>query len=187
MIYEIRTYDIQIGKLPSYLALFERAGYPILQRYAEPVGYFYNETGTLNRIHHIWRYPDRATRAAKRAQLYKDADWLRDFLPYALAHLARQTNRIFSLEDGSPDPVLSENDSGRIFELTQIAAPDALADLPDTALAMFKPDTGRLDERLVLSGFANEEQRSAAFDPAALGGTPVETDTLHPAAFSRLK
>lgn len=143
MIYELRTYDLGIGRLPGYLRLFETVGYDLLCRYAQPVGYWFAETGGLNRIHHMWAYASRAERAERRAALYADADWLRDFIPYALPHLERQTNVIYEAEEGDPlAHARAGATEGRwIYEFAHIRgepqSPDA------DAVALFRPLSDR--------------------------------------------
>ena len=76
MIVEQRTYTLHPGKVPEYLDLYEREGYPI----QEPIlghlfGYFSTEVGPLNRIVHMWAYEDFADRDRRRAELAANADW----------------------------------------------------------------------------------------------------------------
>ncbi|MEL7465399.1 MAG: NIPSNAP family protein [Pseudomonadota bacterium] len=185
MNYELRTYDLGIGKLPGYLRLFETVGYEILCRYATPVGYWFAETGTLNRIHHMWAYESRADRAERRAALYADADWLKDFIPYALPHLERQTNAIYVAEAGDPLAYARAGATeGRwLYEFAEFHGetppPDA-----DT-VAHLKAVSGDLSRRLAIRAFADE----AAF--AGTAAWPVEarvaSETWHPTPFSHLR
>jgi hypothetical protein len=76
MIVEERTYTLHPGKVPEYLALYEREGLA-LQRAAlgTLVGYFSTEVGTLNQVVHLWAYQDLEDRSRRRAELLADPDW----------------------------------------------------------------------------------------------------------------
>ncbi|MDB5871620.1 MAG: hypothetical protein JWQ07_1062 [Ramlibacter sp.] len=69
MIIESRSYRLHPGKLPEYLAGFA-AGEGVLELLAPHLrGFWFSESGELNRVHHLWRYESRQARAAARAQL----------------------------------------------------------------------------------------------------------------------
>jgi len=77
MIYEMRTYTAHPGRLAPWLRLFEETRLPILKRHlGELVAAFTPETGTINQLVQIWAYRDHADRAARRAALWADPDWL---------------------------------------------------------------------------------------------------------------
>ncbi len=85
---ECRTYRFHPGKLPQYLALFERDGVrEHLSRYMR--GYWLPESGTVNSAWHIWQYEDRASRAAARAGMAADPA-IRTFMAEALPLLQEQ-------------------------------------------------------------------------------------------------
>lgn len=69
MIYESRTYLLQPGTVPAYLAMF--AGDPAVQQLIAPhlVGFWVAEGGALNTVHHLWKYEDREARALARTSL----------------------------------------------------------------------------------------------------------------------
>jgi len=102
MIFEMRTYTIKIGKLGDYIKHFEIVGMPIISKYAKLIGYWHTESGELNQIIHIWAYDDLNTRALKRAELYKDKNWLQNFIPTALPMLDKQESRIMTPSSFSP-------------------------------------------------------------------------------------
>ena len=76
MIVEERTYTLHAGKVPEYLALYEREGLA-LQRsvLGTLVGYFSTEIGTLNQVVHLWAYEDLEDRGRRRAELLANSDW----------------------------------------------------------------------------------------------------------------
>lgn len=189
MIYELRTYQLHIGKVPSYLKLFETVGYEILSSYARPMGFFFNETGLQNCIHHIWAYEDRAQRAEGRAKLYKDANWMQKFIPYALPHLVEQRTAIFELQDGSPDPLANVGDgTQRLFEMTDSFGAAEVPQPTDNTVMILRATTGDLSRRVHLQAFADEADRSAKLIlPDVPAGGHVTTDTLHPTVFSAVR
>ncbi|MEO0360945.1 MAG: NIPSNAP family protein [Pseudomonadota bacterium] len=186
MIFELRVYDLGIGRLPGYLKLFEKVGYPILSRYARPVGYWFAETGALNRIAHMWAYEDRAERAERRAALYADPDWLSDFIPYALPHLERQTNAILGLERGAPlgHPRAGAEEGRWLYEFADIRGEGPPDPDPDE-VARFKAMSGDLSRRLAIRAFADE----AAFAKAAPWpeAARAASETWLPVPFSALR
>lgn len=102
MYFEVRTYTIRPGLLKGYMSHFEKIGLPILQRYAELVGYWYTDVGELNQVIHIWRYESLDQRAGQRKKLYEDPDWQSNFLPEAMRMLEKQENRIMLAASFSP-------------------------------------------------------------------------------------
>ncbi|RVG79045.1 NIPSNAP family protein [Sinorhizobium meliloti] len=81
MFYEIRTYRLKNGAIPTYLKVVEEEGIAIQRKHlGELVAYFFSEIGPINEIVHIWAYPSLDERERRRAALMNDAAW-RDFLP----------------------------------------------------------------------------------------------------------
>ncbi len=69
VIYEMRSYQLQAGKAPEFLKIYEANGLGIITRYAKLVGCWTKELGTLNSVVFLWAYDDFAHRTAQRAQL----------------------------------------------------------------------------------------------------------------------
>ena len=94
MILEERTYTIRTGLVQEYLELYEREGYTPHRKFlGDPVGWFTTETGTLNRVVHMWRYESHADREERREKLYADKDWLA-FIPKTAAYIEKMENKI---------------------------------------------------------------------------------------------
>lgn len=102
MYFEMRTYTIRPGKVKDYLKHFETVGLPIISRYAKLIGYWYTEIGELNQLVHIWAYESLDDRSQKRAALYKDPEWVANFLPVAGPMLEKQENKILLPAEFSP-------------------------------------------------------------------------------------
>ena len=102
MYFEMRTYTIHPGMLPTYMKLFEEVGLPIIEKYAELVGYWYTDIGELNQVVHLWRYESLDLRTVSRKKLYEDCDWQTKFLPDAMQMLEKQENKIMLAANFSP-------------------------------------------------------------------------------------
>ncbi len=102
MYFEMRTYTIRPGMLTSYIDLFKNIGLPIIQRYAELIGYWHTDIGELNQVIHIWRYKSLDQRTLQRQKLYEDSEWQSKFLPEAMKMLEKQENKIMQASDFSP-------------------------------------------------------------------------------------
>ncbi|SIO95909.1 NIPSNAP family protein [Vibrio spartinae] len=102
MIFEMRIYTIKIGQLNNYINHFETIGMPIISKYATLVGYWHTEIGELNQVIHIWSYHDLNERSQKRIELYKDSEWLTEFIPEAMNMLEKQESKILSAANFSP-------------------------------------------------------------------------------------
>ena len=77
MLYDVRTYTCRPGTLKKHLALYAEHGFAIQKRHlGTPLAYLQTETGDVNSYMHIWVYEDATDRAAKRAAMQKDPDWI---------------------------------------------------------------------------------------------------------------
>ena len=64
-VYEMRTYTVQVGKMPEAIRLYSQFGYPALHKGGfdkKLVGYFISDTGTLHQLVHLWKFDDDADR-----------------------------------------------------------------------------------------------------------------------------
>ncbi|MBV8662204.1 MAG: NIPSNAP family protein [Hyphomicrobiales bacterium] len=102
MYYEMRTYGIQVGKMDEYLALVEKVGLPILQRYQKLVGWWRSEHGELNQVVHMWVWKSLDERIQQRTALYKDQEWLTNFTPKAFPLIVRQESKLLVATSFSP-------------------------------------------------------------------------------------
>ncbi len=153
MIVEHRCYQLHMGKLPAYLALFQLPGVlPRLLRHMR--GYWIAESGTVNRVHHIWSYADRAERAAARQQMAADPG-MGPFLAGALPLLQAQESRVLTGTITAPDAA----GSGGVFDLLSLEL-DA-----------------SLESKGLLAGLSGKIGEKAAI-VAALRESALEGDTL---------
>jgi hypothetical protein len=102
MIYEMRTYQLKVGVLQTYLKLFELKGLPIVSRYCTLVGFWSAESGPLNRVIHIWSFADLEARRRGRELWSQDEEWISEYLPCALPLVESQQSIILSAAAFSP-------------------------------------------------------------------------------------
>lgn len=104
MIYEMRSYTLQPGCMTRWLDLYQTKALPIMQKIdgMTLVGYFKAETGALNRVIHIWCYPDAAQRERALAELGANADWIEGFVKPAHSCLAAQKTTLMKPVAFSP-------------------------------------------------------------------------------------
>jgi NIPSNAP len=80
MLFDHRTYTCKPGTLAKQLALYEKHGMAVQQRYlGKPLFYAVTETGPVNSYVHIWVYDEAADRARRRAAMQADPEW-KEFL-----------------------------------------------------------------------------------------------------------
>ena len=101
MIYEMRTYTVQPGKVPELQALFEKEGLPIINDYSKLVGWWFTEVGPLNQVVHIWAYENAGHREKVRAAQNADPR-LVTYRKKVLALLVNQTNVLMHPSSFSP-------------------------------------------------------------------------------------
>jgi len=102
MIVEERNYAFAPVDMAPFLQIYEREGVVIATRIlGNLLGYFRTEFGPdLNEIVHWWGFLDLNDRAARRAALWKDAEWL-DFASRCPAPV-HQRNRLLTPTAWSP-------------------------------------------------------------------------------------
>ncbi len=94
MVYEMRVYTLQPGKVPEFQALIEE-GLPVISKYSKLVGWWSTEVGPLNEVVHIWAYEDMNHRAQARAAQAEDPQ-MQVFRPKAQGMIVSQYNKILT-------------------------------------------------------------------------------------------
>lgn len=75
MIYEKRTYDVTVGRMPEAIELYSKIGWPALEGGGYDkhlIGYFISDTGSLHQLVHMWRFEDDADRRNFWKRLFAD-------------------------------------------------------------------------------------------------------------------
>jgi hypothetical protein len=101
MIYEMRTYQVQAGKAPEFLKVYQENGLAIITRYAKLIGCWTKESGVLNSVVFLWAYDDFAHRTQQRGKLGSDPEW-QTFTPMILPYLVHQESTFLMPTTFSP-------------------------------------------------------------------------------------
>jgi len=101
MVYEMRVYTLQPGKVPEFQALIEREALPVINKYSKLVGWWSTEVGPLNQVVHIWAYEDLNHRERARKAQGEDPQ-LQAFRPRAQSMVVSQYNMILTPANFSP-------------------------------------------------------------------------------------
>ena len=103
-IYELRTYDVVVGKMAEVISLYNTEGWPAVQRHPERlVGYFTGDVGAINQIIHLWKFEDDADRRAFWAGVFADEAFMafaRKLRPLLLS----QSNKLMLASPWGPHP-----------------------------------------------------------------------------------
>lgn len=103
-IYELRTYDVVVGKMAEAIALYNTEGWPAIQRHPERlVGYFTGDVGAINQIIHLWKFEDDADRRAFWAGVFADEAFM-DFARKLRPLLLSQNNKLMLASPWGPHP-----------------------------------------------------------------------------------
>jgi hypothetical protein len=114
MIYELRTYTLQPGAMPKYLELAETVGRPARgNNYGLNHGYWTSEFGQLNQIWHLWSYASTDERARLRAELQKNEQWTKAYVPAIRPLLQRQDLRLLNAVVDPKPP----GDGSHVYEI----------------------------------------------------------------------
>lgn len=76
-IFELRTYNLYVGKLGEAVEVYKTLGWPALEPHSRGklISYFTGDVGAMNQIVHLWRFEDDADRRAFWAKVYADEDF----------------------------------------------------------------------------------------------------------------
>ncbi|MFB9972071.1 NIPSNAP family protein [Pseudoroseomonas cervicalis] len=107
MLLDHRTYVCKPGTLKKHLALYAEHGWKAQTRHlGQPVAYLTTETGDVNSYVHIWAYKDAADRAAKRAAMQADPEWIAFLQRSAEAgYLVSQETKLMVPVEFAPKPM----------------------------------------------------------------------------------
>ncbi|MYD52094.1 MAG: NIPSNAP family protein [Dehalococcoidia bacterium] len=100
MIYDMRTYDIAMGKTPEYMEAVREIALPVRETYGiKLAGWYYTDIGALNKVVHIWAYRDFAHFEEAREAFRTDERWVNDYVPRVKGIILRQENQIMRASD----------------------------------------------------------------------------------------
>ncbi|MEM7405227.1 MAG: NIPSNAP family protein [Pseudomonadota bacterium] len=105
-VYELRTYDLQVGTLGQVLQLYKDLGWPALESGGfddNLVGYFTSDVGELNQLVHLWKFDDDETRRAFWKRLFRDEAFM-TFAHKLRPFIHRQRNQLLLNAPWGPCP-----------------------------------------------------------------------------------
>jgi len=103
-IYELRTYEVIVGKMAEVQQLYQTQGWPALARHPQRlVGYFTGDVGALNQLVHLWKFDDDNDRRAFWAGVFGDPDFMA-FATRLRPLLAAQNNKLLMAAPWGPHP-----------------------------------------------------------------------------------
>lgn len=117
---ELRQYSVKPDKVGTLEKLFTKY---IGTRYvhSKPIGFWKAELGTtINKLVSIWEYDNLTQRAGVRLALTKDAKWVNEFLPAAMACLDVQENSVMYAAPWSESLVSNKESGSGLYELATI-------------------------------------------------------------------
>ncbi len=103
-IYELRTYDVVVGKMAEVVALYKHEGWPALEKHPPRlVSYFTGDIGALNQLVHLWKFEDDTDRRAFWAGVFADTEFMA-FVAKLRPLLPRQENKLPMAAPWGPHP-----------------------------------------------------------------------------------
>jgi len=73
-IFELRSYQLKAGALLEWEHAW-RKGIEARRKFVAPVGAWFSQVGRLHEVHHMWQYPDLATRKETREKAWQRDGW----------------------------------------------------------------------------------------------------------------
>ena len=140
MIYDMRTYDIAMGKTPEYMAAVREVALPVRESYGVKLaGWYYTDIGALNKVVHIWAYRDFAHFEEAREAFRTDERWLNDYVPRVKGIVLRQENQIMRASDFF-ESMLMESDSTEC-DMAETDSDDTDSSATDSDMDEADPDS----------------------------------------------
>ena len=140
MIYDMRTYDIAMGKTPEYMAAVREVALPVRESYGVKLaGWYYTDIGALNKVVHIWAYRDYTHFEEAREAFRTDERWLNDYVPRVKGIVLRQENQIMRASDFF-ESMLMESDSTEC-DMAETDSDDTDSSATDSDMDEADPDS----------------------------------------------
>ena len=103
-IYELRTYNVIVGKMSELVDLYKTEGWAALQKHPKKlVGYFTGDIGALNQLIHVWKFDDDADRRAFWAGVFGDVEFMA-FAKKIRPLMLSQENKLMMAAPWGPQP-----------------------------------------------------------------------------------
>lgn len=105
-LFELRTYQVSVGKMKNVVEAYTKKGWPALQKGGfdkKLVGYFISDTGGLHQVIHLWRFEDYNDRRNHWDTLFLDESFI-DFATDLRPLLISQHNQLLNESPWGPHP-----------------------------------------------------------------------------------
>lgn len=103
-IYELRTYDVIVGKMAAVVDLYNAEGWAAIQKHPPRLlGYFTGDIGALNQLIHLWKFEDDADRREFWRNLFADPAFMA-FGAKLRPMIAKQENKLMLASPWGPHP-----------------------------------------------------------------------------------
>ncbi|HEX9462233.1 MAG TPA: NIPSNAP family protein [Alphaproteobacteria bacterium] len=128
MIIDLRTYTTKPGQLGAWLKLYEEQGWPLQQKYLKKcLGFYSVDIGVINRVVHVWEFPDAGERERMRGAMDQDPAWLA-FRAQSPKYFITQENRLMKPVPFWPMKPAAEGPVGVVDKRTYYADPGKLGE-----------------------------------------------------------
>jgi hypothetical protein len=106
-LYELRTYTLYVGKMAEATKLYQKLGFPALEKGGHSkhlIGYFQGDTGTINQIIHLWKHDDDTGRRAHWAAVFDNKAFTEGFVPKFRPLVMTQEVKLLHAAPWGPHP-----------------------------------------------------------------------------------
>ena len=105
MVYDVRIYDLKMGKVQEYIKAVREVGLPVRQSHGVKLaGWYYTVIGPITQVIHIWAYESLAHMEKARAEVEADPRWSGEYLPRVQSLIASARDQIMMAADFAPQP-----------------------------------------------------------------------------------
>ena len=114
MIYELRTYTIKAGGIPTVVKHSGEVGRQVRgDNYGKLEGYWFTDIGPLNQVIHLWSWESLDERTRLRGELAKNKAWNEDYIPVLRPLMIKQHVRILD----AVLPIKAPAEGGNVYEM----------------------------------------------------------------------
>ena len=118
-LYELRNYQLKPGEAGTMVKAASTVEHGIRgDKYGKLEGYWWTDIGLLNQVINLWSYADFNERARAHAELAKDAQWAKEYLPLVSPIITRLDIRLLNAVKSPIAPA----SPGNVYELRNYRA-----------------------------------------------------------------
>lgn len=103
MIYDVRIYDLKMGKVKDYMKIVREVGLPVRESHGVKLaGWYYTVIGPITQVIHIWMYESLSHMERAKAEVEADPRWTNEYLPLVQPLIASARDQIMMAPDFAP-------------------------------------------------------------------------------------